>query len=46
MRCEKCSKEGAYLRMKTKEVVCRNCGAIYKKKGARDVKTMDTKDEA
>jgi len=30
MKCPKCNKEGAYLRLKTKEFVCRQCGHITK----------------
>ena len=32
MKCIKCKKEGAYIRIRTKEVVCRNCGHIEKMK--------------
>lgn len=28
MRCTSCRREGAYIRVKTKEVVCRNCGKV------------------
>jgi len=31
MKCPKCGKEGAYVRIKTKEVVCNKCGYIGKK---------------
>jgi len=29
-RCEKCGKTLTYIRIKTKELVCRNCGHIKK----------------
>ena len=32
MKCPKCNKEGAYVRIKTKEIVCRLCGEVTKKK--------------
>lgn len=28
MKCTKCNKEGAYIRIKTKEIVCRQCGHV------------------
>ena len=30
MKCPKCKKEGAYIRLRTKDVVCRLCGHIEK----------------
>ena len=30
MRCPRCNLAGAYMRMKTKEIVCINCGEITK----------------
>jgi len=30
MKCPLCKLEGAYVRLKTKEIVCRHCGAITK----------------
>ncbi len=28
MKCPNCKKEGAYIRLRTNEVVCRSCGYI------------------
>jgi len=28
MKCRKCGREGAYARLRTKDVVCRMCGAV------------------
>lgn len=40
MNCKKCGKAGAYLRLKTKEEVCRLCGHVervnMKKKGGQN----------
>lgn len=30
MKCKSCGLRGAYIRLKTKDVVCRNCGNIEK----------------
>lgn len=38
MKCNKCGKEGAYLRLKTKEAVCRLCGYIESLKKEIDKK--------
>lgn len=35
MKCPKCKKAGAYIRFKTKEVVCRHCGNIQKQNGGK-----------
>jgi transcription initiation factor TFIIIB Brf1 subunit/transcription initiation factor TFIIB len=30
MKCPKCNREGAYIRLRSKEIVCRSCGAVTK----------------
>lgn len=30
MKCNACQKEGVYIRLKRKEIVCRQCGHIEK----------------
>lgn len=32
MKCPSCQREGAYIRIKTKVIVCNKCGFIGKKK--------------
>ena len=39
MRCPKCNKEGAYIRIKTKDISCRMCGAITPIKSEVDGET-------
>lgn len=29
MKCKKCNLKGAYVRLKTQEIVCNQCGATY-----------------
>lgn len=36
MKCPKCKKEGAYIRFKTKEIVCRLCGYEGKKEERKE----------
>ena len=52
MRCIKCQKEGAYIRTRTKDVICRLCGHIEPlnveplKETKQDAEPMDSKDQA
>lgn len=39
MNCPKCGRAGAYIRLKTKEVVCRICGHI------EEIKSIELKPE-
>lgn len=36
MKCEKCQKEGAYIRLRTGEIVCRQCGHITEKEEKKE----------
>ena len=39
MRCSKCEREGAYIRLRTKQIVCRYCGNIENIKQKKGKKT-------
>ena len=35
-RCKKCNSTMTYIRLKTKQIVCRDCGNISKQEGKND----------
>ena len=42
MKCKSCGLRGAYIRLKTKDSVCRNCGNIEKLKTEKEEKIEKT----